>query len=101
LVVGKPLGIVAFSWAAVRLGLANLPNHVSWRLIAAVGLLAGIGFTVSIFISSLAFNNDALLTQAKAAVLGASVVAGIGGFIGLRRSIPKEGPAVLEASANA
>jgi NhaA family Na+:H+ antiporter len=87
LVIGKPLGIVAFSWAAVRLGLANLPNHVSWRLIAAVGLLAGIGFTVSIFISSLAFNDAALLTQAKAAVLGASVIAGIVGFIGLRRSI--------------
>lgn len=101
LVVGKPLGIVAFSWAAVKLGIANLPNHVHWRLIAAVGALAGIGFTVSIFISSLAFADAALLTQAKAAVLGASVIAGIGGFIGLRRSTSGEEQATaLEAVAS-
>jgi NhaA family Na+:H+ antiporter len=86
LLAGKPLGIVAFSAAAVKLGIASLPNHVTWKHIGAVGLLAGIGFTVSIFISSLAFDNPELLTQAKAAVLGASLIAGLVGFAALRRA---------------
>lgn len=86
LVVGKPLGIVAFSLAAVKVGIASLPNHTTVKHIAAVGLLAGIGFTVSIFISSLAFNDAAMLAQAKAAVLGASLIAGIVGFVVLRRA---------------
>ncbi len=90
LVIGKPLGIFAFSWAAVKLGVADLPHHVSWRLVSAVGMLAGIGFTVSIFISSLAFNDAAMLTDAKAAVLGASLVAGIVGYVGLRRAVSQE-----------
>lgn len=87
LVLGKPLGIFAFSWAAVKSGIAKLPHHVDWNLVSAVGMLAGIGFTVSIFISSLAFDNPVLLTEAKAAVLGASVLAGIVGYVGLRRSV--------------
>jgi NhaA family Na+:H+ antiporter len=87
LIVGKPLGILAFSWLAVKAGIASLPHHVNWRLVSAVGMLAGIGFTVSIFISSLAFDNPALLTDAKAAVLGASLIAGIVGYVALRRSV--------------
>jgi NhaA family Na+:H+ antiporter len=90
LVIGKPIGIAAFSWLAVKLGIAMLPNHVNWRLVSAVGMLAGIGFTVSIFISSLAFDDAALLMQAKAAVLGASLVAGIGGYLMLRRAASKQ-----------
>lgn len=102
LVIGKPVGIAAFSWAAVRLGIATIPSHVSWRLVYAVGMLAGIGFTVSIFISSLAFADPALLTQAKAAVLAASLVAGVGGFMTLRRSVRGEEPSdALEAVASA
>ena len=85
LVVGKPLGILGFSRLAVRWGLAQLPNAVSWRQITgAVGMLAGIGFTVSIFISSLAFDNDLYLVEAKTAVLAASVVAGVLGYLALR-----------------
>jgi Na+:H+ antiporter, NhaA family len=100
LVLGKPLGIFAFSWAAVKSGIAKLPHHVSWSLVTAVGMLAGIGFTVSIFISSLAFGDPALLTDAKAAVLGASVVAGVVGYISLQRSAKAERqPAVAEAAA--
>ncbi len=90
LVLGKPLGIFAFSWLAVKMGIASLPNHVNWRVVSAVGMLAGIGFTVSIFISSLAFDNAALLTEAKAAVLGASLIAGVVGYIALRRSASEE-----------
>jgi NhaA family Na+:H+ antiporter len=90
LVLGKPLGIAAFSWIGVKLGITTLPKHVDWLLVTAVGMLAGIGFTVSIFISSLAFDDPALLMDAKAAVLGASLVAGLAGYFGLRRSVTAE-----------
>jgi Na+:H+ antiporter, NhaA family len=84
LVLGKPLGIVGFSKLAVRLGLAKLPTGVNWLQMSAVGILAGIGFTVSIFISSLAFEDAAQLMEAKTAVLGASLVAGLAGYFALR-----------------
>jgi len=84
LILGKPLGVWGFSKLAVRWRLAQLPNAVSWRQIGAVGMLAGIGFTVSIFISSLAFENDSYLAQAKTAVLAASVVSGVLGYVALR-----------------
>ena len=84
LVVGKPLGILGFSKLAVRWRVAQLPNAVNWRQIGAVGMLAGIGFTVSIFISSLAFENDSYLAQAKTAVLAASVISGLLGYFVLR-----------------
>jgi NhaA family Na+:H+ antiporter len=84
LVIGKPLGIVGFAKAAVRMGVAQMPTGVSWKQLNAVGVLAGIGFTVSIFISSLAFDDATHLMEAKTAVLGASLIAGIVGYIGLR-----------------
>ncbi len=87
LVLGKPLGILTFSWLAVRWRIAQLSRHISWQQIGAVGTLAGIGFTVSIFISSLAFKDPAHLIDAKTAVLGASVVAGALGFVALRRAL--------------
>jgi NhaA family Na+:H+ antiporter len=90
LIVGKPLGIVGFAAGAVRAGWARLPEHVSWRQISAVGVLAGIGFTVSIFISSLAFDDPEHLMAAKTAVLGASVIAGVVGYLALRESKPAE-----------
>lgn len=86
LVIGKPLGIVGFARAAVRMGWAQMPTGVSWKQLNAVGLLAGIGFTVSIFISSLAFDDAGHLMEAKTAVLGASVVAGVLGYIALREA---------------
>ena len=87
LVVGKPLGIIAFSKAAVRVRLAQMPPSVNWKQLNAVGVLAGIGFTVSIFISSLAFDDATQLLEAKTAVLGASVVAGVLGYFALRNAI--------------
>lgn len=75
LVVGKPLGIVGMSWLAVRLGLCQLPAAVSWSGIMLVGLLGGIGFTMSIFISMLAFEDAALLGAAKLGVLAGSLMA--------------------------
>jgi Na+:H+ antiporter, NhaA family len=84
LVIGKPIGVVGLSKLAVKLGLARLPNGVTWLQMAAVGTLAGIGFTVSIFISSLAFRDPTYLMEAKTAVLVASVLAGVAGYFALR-----------------
>ena len=84
LVLGKPIGIVGFCKVAVKLGVASLPSGVNWLQMGAVGILAGIGFTVSIFISSLAFDDPLHLMEAKSAVLGASLIAGIAGYFALR-----------------
>ncbi len=81
LVVGKPLGIVSLSWLSVRLGLANLPRGVTFRQLSVVGLVAGIGFTVAIFIAQLAFppapsgEVNPFLSTAKLAILAASALA--------------------------
>lgn len=80
LLVGKPLGIFAACWIAVRVKIAQLPQAVKWRHIIGTGVLAGIGFTVSLFISALAFHDPALLDAAKTAVLAASLLAGIAGY---------------------
>ena len=81
LVVGKPLGILAMSYLAVRLRLAVVPAAVSWRGIAVVGSVAGIGFTMAIFIAGLAFSSAAHLNAAKFAVLAASAVAAVVGLV--------------------
>ncbi|MBB2919291.1 Na+/H+ antiporter NhaA [Cupriavidus alkaliphilus] len=80
LVLGKPLGIVSISWLAVRLGWCQLPPEVSWRGLWLVGLLAGIGFTMSIFIAMLAFDDANLLAAAKLGVLLASAIAAVLGL---------------------
>ncbi|MCW5620571.1 MAG: Na+/H+ antiporter NhaA [Burkholderiales bacterium] len=75
LVIGKPLGIIITSWLVVRLGWCRLPPGVSWAGIGVIGLLAGIGFTMSIFIAMLAFRDANLLSAAKLGVLLASLAA--------------------------
>jgi NhaA family Na+:H+ antiporter len=79
LVVGKPFGIVATSWLAVRLGIARLPEGASWTAIAAGGVLAGIGFTMALFVASLALEG-ALLESAKVGVLVGSAVSAVAGL---------------------
>jgi len=79
LVLGKPIGITLASWLAVRLGWASLPESVSWKHIHGAGWLAGIGFTMSLFIAGLSFADDAQLTAAKLGILAASCCAGIVG----------------------
>lgn len=79
LVVGKPLGIFAFSWVAVTAGWARKPNDVSWPMLAGAGMLAGIGFTMSLFIANLAFDGGPL-AAAKFGVLVASLIAGVSGM---------------------
>ena len=85
LVAGKPVGIFLFSFAAVALGLCRLPLDLAWRHIVGAGLLGGIGFTMSIFITNLAFvgAGDAI-NASKMAILVASLVAGIAGFTWLK-----------------
>ena len=86
LVLGKVLGIVGFSWVAVRLKLAALPGRVNLRLLTGMGLVAGVGFTVSLFITNLAFEDESLLTSAKLGILCGSLLAGLLGYIWLRLS---------------
>ena len=81
LVAGKPLGVIGTSWIMVRLGWCRLPAGVSWRGVCLIGLLAGIGFTMSIFIAMLAFDDDNLLGAAKCGVLLASTLAAIIGLL--------------------
>lgn len=82
LVLGKPAGITLFSWLSVKSGIADLPAQVSWTHIHGAGWLAGIGFTMSIFVAGLAFDSEAQLVAAKLGVLAASVCAGsIGALI--------------------
>lgn len=89
LVIGKFLGVVGFSWLAVRLGFAEMPRGISWRHICGVGLLAGIGFTMSLFITNLAFTDGTVIQMSKVGILAASLVAGIGGYLFLRHSLNK------------
>lgn len=81
LVLGKPLGILSFSWLSVKLKLSKLPTQTKWSQIAGLGLLGGIGFTMSIFIALLSFNDVAHQTQAKFSILIASLSAGILGYV--------------------
>ncbi len=89
LLLGKPLGVTIAAWLAVRLGPASLPANVSWRHIHGAGWLAGIGFTMSLFMAGLSFSDDTRLTEAKLGILIASLCAGIIGSIVLVRIKPK------------
>lgn len=85
LVLGKPLGIAVFSFIAVAVGVCKLPDDLTWTHILGAGLLAGIGFTMSIFITNLAFINSAsVINASKMAILAASLLAGTIGFLVLR-----------------
>ena len=91
LILGKPLGIFLFSFFGAGLGLCALPNDLKWKNILGAGFLAGIGFTMSIFITMLAFDDATLINNSKFAVLAASLVAGIIGFIWLKSGLKKTG----------
>lgn len=87
LLLGKPLGVVVFSLIAVTAGLCRLPADLDWRHILGAGMLGGIGFTMSIFITNLAFTGDpAIINASKMAILLASLAAGISGFLWLRQT---------------
>ncbi|RPJ84286.1 MAG: Na+/H+ antiporter NhaA, partial [Acidobacteria bacterium] len=84
LLVGKTVGITGFAWLAVRLGFAERLKDVNWAETAAIGVLAGIGFTVSLFITSLAFGDVGAGHAARTAILAASLAAGCLGYVALR-----------------
>jgi NhaA family Na+:H+ antiporter len=90
LLVGKPLGIFLFSFISVSLGLCVLPQDLKWKQIFGVGLLGGIGFTMSIFITLLAFNNSGLITESKIAILLSSFVAGTLGYLWLHFTLTRQ-----------
>lgn len=93
LVLGKPLGIVAFSLLAVAIGICSLPRQIRKKHLVGVGLLAGIGFTMSIFITILAFDDPIVVVHSKIAILVASLLAGGLGYLILHLSLPKRGDA--------
>ncbi len=94
LVLGKFFGIFIFSWATVKLHLAPMPQHSNWKMLASVAVLGGIGFTVSLFIANLSFDDMGrhgleLLNNAKLGIVIGSLIAGIGGFLLLHHFLPK------------
>lgn len=88
---GKVLGIFLFSYLAVKLGLASLPDKVAWKHIIGLGFLGGMGFTMSLFITNLAFVDEALVNPAKIGILVGSFIAGIVGYIMLSISLKDQG----------
>ena len=92
LVIGKQIGITLFAWLAVRFGPARLPEGVTWAHIYGVSCLGGIGFTMSLFVSDLAYGGGELLDSAKIGILGASILAGLLGWLVLRYWAPRESP---------
>jgi NhaA family Na+:H+ antiporter len=86
LVVGKTAGVTVFTWMAIRTRITRLPEGVGWGQLVGVAALAGIGFTVSLFITSLAFQTQAVQDAAKVGILAASLLAGLVGALLLARS---------------
>lgn len=86
LALGKFIGIVAITKILIRLKLAVLPDGLNWRHIYGVAILAGVGFTMSLFITDLAFVDPVHIVQAKIGIFIASIICGIGGFLVLRKA---------------
>ncbi|MDE7145237.1 MAG: Na+/H+ antiporter NhaA, partial [Duncaniella sp.] len=97
LVVGKFVGIMLFSWITVKLRLAPIPEHSDWKMMAAVSMLGGIGFTVSLFIANLSFGDMGapgveLLNNAKVGIVVGSFLSGLLGYLMLHHYLPSENP---------
>ena len=89
LFVGKQLGILGAIWLTVKLKLAALPAQITWQQMHAISVIAGIGFTMSLFIGGLAFKNETLLMEAKLAVIAGSMLSAVVGYALLKRSLKK------------
>ena len=89
LFIGKQAGIFTFSWIAVKLKWASLPEGVTWAKLYGAGILAGVGFTMSLFIAGLAFSSESMIDLAKIGILTGSLISGIVGFILLKASLGK------------
>lgn len=84
LIIGKPIGIIGSLFVAVKLKLCQLPNEINWKSVLGIGCLAGIGFTMSIFITLLAFENETIINNSKFIILLSSLIAGFIGFMILK-----------------
>ena len=103
LLVGKPLGIMLFSFAVVKTKLASLPENVNWGHMLGASILGGVGFTMAIFVANLAFPDEGLVATAKLGILAASLLAGVLGFVLLflqAKAAQKRGVAYLSASGD-
>ena len=103
LLLGKPIGILLFSFLTVNLKIANLPDHVNWIHMLGAGILGGVGFTMAIFVANLAFPDEGLVATAKLGILAASLLAGVLGFVLLllqAKAAQKRGVAYLSSSAD-
>jgi NhaA family Na+:H+ antiporter len=85
LFLGKPIGVLGFCWFAVKSGLASLPAQVNWKQLLGAGILAGIGFTMSIFITLLAYQESSVIVDSKIAILTASILAAVIGLFYLKQ----------------
>ena len=90
LFLGKAIGVSIFSYLSIKLKIATLPKHTNFTDIIGVAILSGVGFTMSLFIGSLAFNNDIFMNSAKMGIIAGSAVSGIVGYLILRRSITRK-----------
>jgi NhaA family Na+:H+ antiporter len=90
LVVGKQIGVLVFSWLAIKVGRAALPSGVTWAQLWGVSCLAGVGFTMSLFIGELAFSSPELVSEAKVGILAASLIAGALGYLVLGAALPRK-----------
>jgi NhaA family Na+:H+ antiporter len=88
LLIGKPVGIALFAWLAVASGLAHLPRAIAWRHIGGVACLGGVGFTISLFITELAFGEGQIAHAARVGIFIGSLLAGLAGYLVLRAVLP-------------
>jgi len=95
LIIGKPLGVFLFSFAAVSSGVCALPLGLKWKEVLGIGFLAGIGFTMSIFITLLAYSDTVMITESKISILLASLVSGILGYTWLNILLKRPQPIPL------
>ncbi len=91
LLLGKFVGVVGASWLFVKIGWAQLPGDMTFKDICGLAMLAGIGFTMSLFITNLAIESPVVALEAKIGILSASLIAGIAGFLILNKTLPKNG----------
>jgi Na+:H+ antiporter, NhaA family len=94
LLVGKPVGVLGATWLACRFRLGRLPAGAGWRHLSGIGLCAGVGFTVALFVTGLSFDDQGLIDRAKIGILAGSLLAGVLGYLVLRgaRPEPATGP---------
>jgi NhaA family Na+:H+ antiporter len=100
LFVGKQIGVFGGAWLAVRLRLANLPDSVSWQTLYGTSLLTGVGFTMSLFIGTLAFATPEALTQVRLGVIAGSLFSGLFGLLVLHRGLPTGDESTLMTAGN-